>query len=75
MYRMRRKPYTEKGIKRVPCLRCGQPSTQQWQICALDNKWAGVCKSCDIALNSLVLRFFRIKHRADIIAKYESEVL
>ena len=54
---MRYKPYTEKGISRVPCERCGKPSSQQWQICAIGNKWAGVCTDCDIELNRLVLEF------------------
>ena len=54
---MRREPYTEAGIKRVPCERCGEPSAYQWQICATGNKWSGVCVECDIALNELVVEF------------------
>ncbi len=56
---MRRKPYTEIGINRVPCRRCGGSSSQQWQICSLDNKWAGICDKCDIELNRIVLEFMR----------------
>ncbi|HDY90108.1 MAG TPA: hypothetical protein ENH82_18570 [bacterium] len=67
---MRRKPYTELGLSRVPCLRCGKPSTQQWQICSLGNKWAGVCTKCDVALNKLVLKFMRIKNQKQIIKAY-----
>ena len=52
---MRREPYTETGINRVPCERCGKPSSTQWQICATGNQWAGVCVECDIALNELVM--------------------
>lgn len=70
---MRRIPYTEKGISRVPCLRCGQPSSQQWQICSLGNKWVGVCSKCDIELNRLVLIFMRIKGCFQIIKKYEDQ--
>jgi len=55
---VRRKPYTEIGITRVPCEKCGKPSTHQWQICATGNKWCGVCVECDIELNDMVLRFF-----------------
>lgn len=68
---MRRKPYTQRGIKQVKCLRCGKTSSQQWQICALDNKWAGICKKCDIELNKLVLKFIGIKNWQEIIKKYE----
>jgi len=68
--KMRKKPYTKTGISRVPCLRCGKPSIQQWQICSLDNKYAGVCTECDIELNKLVLKFMRVKERRQIIKKY-----
>ena len=54
---MRREPYTENGINRVSCQRCGKPSVTQWQICATGNKWAGVCIECDIKLNELVVEF------------------
>lgn len=54
---MRRKPYTEKGIARVPCAKCGEPSAYQWQVCATDNKWMGVCKICDGLLNAMVVEF------------------
>ena len=69
--RVRKKPYTERGIGRVPCLRCGKPSTQQWRICALD-KWAGVCTECDVALNKSVLVFmgFPSGEVKEIIGKY-----
>ncbi len=55
---MRRKPYTVKGLSRVPCFKCGTPSTQQWQICSLGNEYKGVCTECDLELNKLVLKFF-----------------
>jgi hypothetical protein len=35
-------------------------ATQQWQICATGNQWAGVCKQCDIDLNWLVIEFMRL---------------
>lgn len=55
----RRTPYSWRGIRRVPCARCGEPSTQQWQICADGNRWRGLCTTCDVDLNELVLRFIR----------------
>lgn len=57
---MRYKPYTEKGICRVPCFKCGKPSTQQWQICSLNNAYKGLCTECDIRLNRMVLDFMGI---------------
>ena len=57
---MRRRPYTDTGIGRVPCERCGAPSITQWQICATGNQWAGVCLECDIDLNRLVVEFMRL---------------
>lgn len=55
---MRREPYTKRGITRIPCYRCGQPSSQQWQICSLKNDWKAICTKCDIKLNEVVLKFF-----------------
>lgn len=54
---MRRRPYTERGIQRVPCARCGAPSTQQWQVCGDGNQYRGLCPGCDVSLNKLVMDF------------------
>lgn len=67
----RRTPYTELGIKRVPCLKCGEPSEYQWTICADGNQWRGICKVCDIALNALVLDFFGFRNRRQMIRDYK----
>jgi transposase-like protein len=53
----RRTPYTERGIRRMKCMRCGQPAVHQWQICADGNTYRPICASCDIELNEMVLRF------------------
>ncbi len=53
-----REPYTERGISRVPCKRCGAPSFHQWQCCADDNVYRGLCIKCDVALNEWLLRWF-----------------
>lgn len=51
----RRKPYTEIGIGRLPCARCGKrPSCHQWNACA-DGLFRPICEDCDIELNRLVL--------------------
>ena len=68
---MRKEPYTQIGISRVPCKRCGKSSTQQWQICSLDNLYMGVCDNCDIELNEMTLRFFKIKGVKQIMTKYK----
>ncbi len=57
---MRNKPYTEKGISRVPCFKCGKPSVQQWQICSLHNEFKGLCNDCDVELNRAVLQFLGV---------------
>lgn len=54
---IRRKPYTERGVRRKRCMKCGEPATTQWRVCA-DGSWRPVCADCDVALNYLVLRWF-----------------
>ena len=54
------KPYTEIGISRVPCVRCGEPSAAQFQVCATRNQWCAVCRKCDLALNALVVKFMKL---------------
>ncbi len=74
---MRTKPYTETGIKRVPCTKCGKPSSQQWQICSLFNAYKGLCIECDVKLNDLVLKFMGIpaKDRYSLIEDYRLNLL
>lgn len=74
---MRTKPYTDIGIKRIPCARCGKPSSQQWQICALHNEYKGLCTACDVKLNDLVLKFIGIssKDRYSLIEDYRLNLL
>lgn len=71
----RRKPYTERGIKRVPCARCGAPSHAQWQVCADGNTWRGLCRRCDVDLNDLTMRFFFGDAREADVAAYRARVL
>lgn len=67
---MRKKPYTEIGIKRIKCFRCNNASTYQWNICADDNIYRPICIECDIKLNTLVLKFMGFKDWREKIAKY-----
>ena len=72
--RGRKKPYTEIGISRIPCARCGDPSSYQWQSCANNNYWMGLCKYCDFALNELVLQFFRFDNYKCLLEKYAKRI-
>lgn len=65
----RRKPYTEIGISRIPCTRCGSPSRYQWRACA-DDGWRALCPACDVALNEMALRFMRVPGWRAMIRKY-----
>lgn len=66
----RRTPYTARGIRRVPCVRCGKPSVHQWQACANGRWFVACCAACDVALNRLALRFFRIPNADALLAAY-----
>lgn len=72
---MRRKPYTDAGIRRVPCAKCGKPSRTQWQICADGNVFRGLCAPCDVALNELVLGFIGDSEWREKIAAYRRKRL
>lgn len=66
----RRKPYTEIGIKRLPCVRCRQQATQQWRACA-DGLWRPICTRCDVLLNRIVLQFMCDTDTNEKIHKYK----
>jgi hypothetical protein len=53
----RRAPYTDRGIKKLPCVRCAKPALFQWNACADGNLWRPICGKCDVALNRMVLRW------------------
>ena len=52
-------PYTEVGVRRLRCVRCGERAHAQWQVCADGNVYRPICKGCDIALNRLAMEFMR----------------
>jgi len=64
------KPYTARGIKRVPCARCGKPSHAQWNVCADGARYRAICLQCDIKLNLLVLHWFGDDEAAQKIIAY-----
>lgn len=53
----RKQPYTEKGIKRMSCVRCGERAMFQWSACADGNLWRPICLTCDVELNRMVLKW------------------
>lgn len=66
----RKKPYTDIGIRRKECVRCGEPASQQWRVCS-DSLWRPVCLVCDTALNMLVLKFMNHPAADELMAAYE----
>ena len=73
LFQGRLKPYTERGIARIPCSRCGAASDRQWQVCANGNRYLGVCRRCDVEVNRLVLDFFRVPEREKLLERYRQE--
>lgn len=71
----RRKPYTERGIRRLRCYRCGKnPASQQWQICSDGNVFRAVCTPCDVELNEMVLRWVGDPDAETKIAAYRKRM-
>lgn len=68
---MRKKPYTQIGIERLKCFRCGEKASQQWQICSDDNIYRAVCTNCDIELNEIVLKWAKFKDWRKKIKRYK----
>lgn len=69
----RKKPYTQIGIERLPCFRCGAKASQQWQICADQNLYRPICEYCDIKLNELVLEFMGFDDAQEKLISYIGE--
>lgn len=69
----RRRPYTQIGITRVPCSRCGAASRHQWQVCANGGRFLGLCPACDVQLNELALEFARVPGAAELMRLYRLE--
>lgn len=71
----RRQPYSEKGISRVPCAKCGKPSRYQWTICADWSQYRGLCAEHDIEANELLMRWVWGDTREDDLRRYREKVL
>lgn len=71
----RKEPYTEIGIRRLTCFRCGASKPQQqWQICADDNLYRPICNKCDVELNEMVLKWAGIKNWRSKLKRYKKQL-
>lgn len=68
----RRRPFTAKGIERLPCVRCGHPAFHQWQACADKGLYRPLCLPCDVDLNALVLGWVGDPEAAAKMATYRT---
>jgi len=68
--RRRREPYTEAGVRRLLCVRCGAQAAFQWQICSDGNNYRPLCAGCDVALNRLVLEWMQHPNAEALAEKY-----
>ena len=69
---MRKEPYTEIGIKRIKCCRCGVQAYHQFNICA--DGYKAICRDCDIELNKLVLQWIGDKEWKKKIKYYQDNM-
>ena len=67
----RKKPYMEATIHTLKCARCGNPAYAQWNICADNNYFRPICKACDIALNEIVLKWFKHPNTKVLMKEYK----
>ena len=70
----RSKPYTEIGIRRMKCVRCGKPARFQWQICADDRIYRPICAMCDVKLNRMVMEWAGFSDVGAKMARYRESV-
>jgi NAD-dependent SIR2 family protein deacetylase len=69
----RTEPYTERGIQRLKCIRCGGKAEFQWNICSDNGYYRPICKECDILLNKTVLEFMKHPNSDRLIKIYEQK--
>ena len=67
----RKTPYTQIGMSRLKCVRCGGQAVHQWQVCADDNTFRPLCLPCDVELNRLVLTWAGHPNVDEAIERYE----
>lgn len=67
---MRTKPYTQIGIRRLKCFRCGKRAEFQWQICSDKSQYRPLCLDCDIELNKIILEFMGFPNKEELLSNY-----
>jgi hypothetical protein len=65
-------PTQQRGISRVPCVKCGAPSKYQWRICST-GAWTAVCRRCDITINRKIARWAFGKEAEPLLKRYEAK--
>jgi len=70
---MRKTPYTQIGICRLKCFRCGKKAEEQWQICSDGNVYRPICLDCDIELNEMVLKWMGFIDWKEKIERYKCQ--
>jgi hypothetical protein len=73
--RRRAQPFTERGVRRLSCIRCAEPAEFQWQICSDGNNYRPLCASCDVDLNRLVLEWMGHPQADDLACRYAEQKL
>ena len=71
----RTRPYTPRDLARLKCIRCGARASTQWQVCSGGNTYRPLCRSCDIALNQLVLVWMNHPDAQKLLEKYSRSVV
>lgn len=73
----RRRSYTARGIKRLPCCvqGCKNQAHAEWRICADDRLARPICKQHDVAINETVMRLVFGSSREADLRKYREKVL
>ncbi len=66
--------YPEEEISKIPCSKCGKPSSQQWEICCNNNMYLGVCTECDYKLNVLIAEFMNLPNRDELLKEYKQKL-
>ncbi len=53
----RKRPYTNDAIKKLPCVRCGDPGFMTFQLCADNRQYRILCKACSTELTNTLLEW------------------
>jgi len=76
MINARKKPYTERGVRRLQCCvaGCSNKAQFQWQCCATGNLWMPICVEHDVELNKMVLVWIGHPDAGRLGQEYEARV-